>query len=194
MFISKRKQKRFYLDIRTPKGFTSFYEKYVKYVYSICYHHLEAKNHSHDITSKIFESLWERRESLHRESLADDRSWRNYLSKTAKHKIYDHLKSEERTECFISSTTIECSHSEETTENEVVFTELNEQVSLLIEELPPKCKEVFELSRVEGLSKKEISARLSVSENTVKSHMAKALNHLRERLTDYHVPKRVTGT
>lgn len=182
------------LDIRTTKGFTTLYKRYARYVFSICYHHLEIKSHSHDITSKIFESLWNRRESLYRESLADDRSWRNYLSKTTKLKIYDYLRNQERADRYLANAIREFSFFEETTENTISFSELKEQVNILVKELPPKCKEVFELSRIEGLSKREISQRLSVSENTVKSHLAKALNHLRERLTDYIVPKRNTGS
>lgn len=51
-----------------------------------------------------------------------------------------------------------------------------------ISKLPPKCREVFLLSYVEGLSNKEISARLNLSLSTVENHVHNALLRLRNML------------
>jgi RNA polymerase sigma-70 factor (ECF subfamily) len=63
------------------------------------------------------------------------------------------------------------------------YTELlQEAVSLL----PPQQQQVFRLAKVEGLSHEAIAAQLNISRLTVKTHMAKALqsirNHLRPHL------------
>lgn len=52
-------------------------------------------------------------------------------------------------------------------------------VQRAIEGLPPRCREVFWLCRVEGHTQPEISARLGISLNMVERHMMRALLHLR---------------
>jgi len=55
-------------------------------------------------------------------------------------------------------------------------------IDSLINQLPPKCKEVFKLSREEQLTNQEIAQRLSVSKRTVEGHITKALMLLRNSL------------
>lgn len=54
-----------------------------------------------------------------------------------------------------------------------------------IEQLPPQCKDVFCLSRFELLTYNEISERLNISVNTVKTQISRALDTLRKQLDKY---------
>ncbi|MBC7166371.1 RNA polymerase sigma factor [Phenylobacterium sp.] len=49
------------------------------------------------------------------------------------------------------------------------------RVAALIAGLPPKCRQVFILRKVHGLSQKEIAGRLNLAESTVEKHVGKAL-------------------
>ena len=51
-----------------------------------------------------------------------------------------------------------------------------------VADLPDRCRQIFELSRVEGLKYSEIATRLGISVKTVEVQMGKALRILRERL------------
>jgi RNA polymerase sigma-70 factor (ECF subfamily) len=51
-----------------------------------------------------------------------------------------------------------------------------------IDELPPKCRVVFLLSREHGLTMKEIAARLGISEKTVEKHILRAMTQCRQAL------------
>lgn len=53
-----------------------------------------------------------------------------------------------------------------------------------IDELPPRCREVFLLRKVELLEFDEIAARLGISRNMVEKHLRKALLHFQSRLAD----------
>ena len=64
----------------------------------------------------------------------------------------------------------------------VVARELGEAVRVALDELPPRCREVFDLSRVQGLKYSEIAETLGISQKTVEAQMGKALRHMRERL------------
>jgi RNA polymerase sigma-70 factor (ECF subfamily) len=67
----------------------------------------------------------------------------------------------------------------------VVAGELAEAVRRAVAELPPRCRAVFELSRVDGLRYAEIAETLGISEKTVEAQMGKALRVLRERLAPW---------
>src|SRR5690606_26298278 len=56
-----------------------------------------------------------------------------------------------------------------------------------VNKLPAKRKQVFLLSRKEGLSRKEIATRLNVSEHTVRNQLVEALQCVREYLTQRSV-------
>ncbi|MEM9392098.1 MAG: RNA polymerase sigma-70 factor [Bacteroidota bacterium] len=181
------------LDIRSQSGFTILYDKYGEFVFRICYRYLGDKETSHNITADIFVSIWERRDALHQETWGRY-SWKRYLSQAAKHKVFDHLRIKKQLELYFSHTSHQILPYNNSTEEEVEFQELARQIDHLIVELPPKCQEVFRLSREKGKSNQEIADHLSISINSVKTHMTKAIRYLRENLSEYNIPKRSTGS
>lgn len=60
--------------------------------------------------------------------------------------------------------------------------ELREAVQVAIQKLPVRCREIFVLSKIEGLSNKEIAERLGISVKTVENQMTVALSKLRKEL------------
>jgi RNA polymerase sigma-70 factor (ECF subfamily) len=54
-----------------------------------------------------------------------------------------------------------------------------------LEELPPRCREVFELSRGQGMRYSEIADALGISVKTVEAQMGKALRIIRDRLAEW---------
>jgi RNA polymerase sigma-70 factor, ECF subfamily len=60
--------------------------------------------------------------------------------------------------------------------------ELDAAYRRALDDLTPRCREVFEMSRVQGLRYSEIAASLGISVKAVEAHMGKALRSLRERL------------
>jgi RNA polymerase sigma-70 factor (ECF subfamily) len=67
----------------------------------------------------------------------------------------------------------------------IVAKELAAAVEEVVRQLPPRCREVFELSRVDGLRYAEIAETLGISMKTVEAQMGKALRILRERLAPW---------
>jgi len=53
-----------------------------------------------------------------------------------------------------------------------------------VEELPPRCREVFVLRRFEDLTQDEIARRLGISRNMVEKHLRRALEHCSRRLAE----------
>jgi RNA polymerase sigma-70 factor (ECF subfamily) len=67
----------------------------------------------------------------------------------------------------------------------LVAGELRDALTVAVAELPPACREIFHLSRGQGLRYSEIANILGISVKTVESQMGKALRHLRGRLADW---------
>lgn len=63
--------------------------------------------------------------------------------------------------------------------------ELQAAIRQAINSLPPRCKLIFQLSRFEDLTYREIAQKLDISEKTVENQMGKALKNLRDQLRQY---------
>jgi len=74
-------------------------------------------------------------------------------------------------------------HIPEDVPNAERILEARQQLGLLVKTisaLPPKCRTVFVLSRIEGLSNGEIAAKLGVTRNMVEKHIVRALMSCRK--------------
>ena len=67
----------------------------------------------------------------------------------------------------------------------VSFIELEHKYLQAIESLSPKCREVFEKSRLEGRKNQEIAEELQLSKRTVETHISQALKVMRKKLKEY---------
>lgn len=61
--------------------------------------------------------------------------------------------------------------------------ELQQKLNFAINALPPVRRKVFEMSRVNGLSYREIAESLSISIKTVEVHITKALKQIKKHIT-----------
>jgi RNA polymerase sigma-70 factor (ECF subfamily) len=66
-----------------------------------------------------------------------------------------------------------------------VLSELEALFKKSLNKLPERCREIFELSRFQGLKNREIAEMLHLSEKTVENQMTKAIRILKEELKDY---------
>ncbi len=63
--------------------------------------------------------------------------------------------------------------------------ELENKYVQALEDLSPKCRKVFELSRLQGMKNQEIADQMNLSKRTVETHITKALKIFREKLSEY---------
>ena len=72
------------------------------------------------------------------------------------------------------------------TEKEVDKNLLEEYIDKLIDKLPPKRREVFILSRKEGLSNKKIAERLQITESTIETQLLKASTFMKNQMQKHY--------
>lgn len=69
-------------------------------------------------------------------------------------------------------------------DNRLLYDELQEQIKIVIDRLPDRCREVFLLSRFRQLKNKEIADKLRISTTAVEKHISKALTHFAQHFKD----------
>lgn len=97
-----------------------------------------------------------------------------------------------RNECLLylrnKKETVGLENIQEVDEETMDTAERDAKIWKAIEDLPPKCREVFLLSKRDGLSNEEIAKKMGISIKTVKNQMTKAFSRLREALSSGYKP------
>ena len=73
----------------------------------------------------------------------------------------------------------------DTPEKLYIYSEVTQRVNKVVSSLPTKCQMVFRLIKEEGLSYKEVSKVLEISQNTIETHMRIALRKIRMDLQHF---------
>ncbi|WP_447642783.1 MULTISPECIES: RNA polymerase sigma-70 factor [Chitinophagaceae] len=129
---------------------------------------------SEEIVQQSFIKIWEKRATL---SLFH--SFSSQLFRTAKSLLLDTLRKESRERAYKNVVHSLANNAHEDGEKKIIVKEDLSLVTRKIEKLPPVRKQIFRLSREEGLTYIEIANRLSISPKTVENHMLLALKQLR---------------
>ena len=132
---------------------------------------------SESIVQDIFTRLW-----INREHLDPAKSLNSLLYTMARNEIFAHLRKMLVRRRYIEELNHSVNEPIHTSEQQFDYEELKRTISQLIKEMPEKRRKIFELSRDEGLTYKEIASKLNISENTVDTQIRKALSFLKENL------------
>lgn len=161
-------------------SFESIYRRHWEAVYAVCFHYVENRQVAEDLVQEIFQSLWERRDTLVIETSAE-----HYLLRAAKLKVFHYLRTSRLHKQHHQALVIQLTPSENSTENNVLYKELSGKISRLVNTLPSQPRTVYTLSRVNGLKNVQIASEMDLSEKTVKNHLTRALHFLRDKLKQY---------
>ena len=139
---------------------------------------LRARAAAEDVVQDVMLELWRRRQDLVLET-----SLRAYLLRATRNRALNqirHRRVAERARPEALAPAAAPSADQDLEERE-----LGRAVARAVSELPERCREVFELSRVHGLKYAEIALVLGISIKTVETQMGKAIRVLRDRLAPW---------
>lgn len=167
------------LDDRT--AFDELYGRYWQSLYQMTWNVLRDKDACMEVIQIVFVWVWEHRLSLNMHSPSA------YIRSAVKYKITDILRSNKvRENCFVDLESLETENLI-FTENPLELKELKAVIAQLSENLPERARLVFDLSRNEYLSNKQIAVRLNISEKTVENQMTIVLKKLRAGIKSFSV-------
>ena len=151
------------------------YNRYWDKMLVVALNRLRNQEEAEECVQDVFYKLWKLREDLELTKL----ELANYLARAIRNQAFNILDKRHRERLKSENYKPELDINLLSPERTLIIRELQEQIDKSINALPPQCQLVFKLSRQEGLSNKEIAESLSLSENTVKSHLKKANRDIR---------------
>mgnify|MGYP006295800143 CR=1 FL=1 len=159
-------------------AFDAIYEKYCERLFGFVLQYIKQENDAEGIVQEVFIKIWESREKIDTSASFETflftiayNTTINLLRKRINEQKYlEHLKN--RQQILHANQIID----------EIHYRELNQQVAELLKQLSPRQKEIYLLSREQGLTHEEIAQKLQISPNTVKNHLVSVLAFLRSKL------------
>ncbi len=133
-----------------------------------------------DLVQDFFFNLW-----VHSSDLKISSSLKSYFFVSVKNKAINHLKHVKVKEEYGKYVQDEVNRQEESANWEFTEPELAELIDRGVQKLPPRCREIFILSRLEGKNNDSIAQSLGISKRTVEVQISNALKILRMELKDY---------
>lgn len=158
-------------------AFTVFYERHRAGMYLVAYHLLRDEDEAHDAVQELFSIIWQRPDRI-----STDGNIKGYMYTVLRNRILTIMSRSKRLDEYVNSYLAFGQTSADATEETVLANELERILEEKISQLPPKMREVYQLSWHEHLSNQEIAQRMSISEGTVKQHKHQALRILRSKL------------
>ncbi|MDB4905404.1 MAG: polymerase sigma-70 factor [Gemmatimonadetes bacterium] len=162
--------------------FRLWYERVVRMATAI----LREQAVAEEVVQDVMLELWRRRQQLDPEG-----SIQAWLFRSARNRSLNHIRHQKvarEGQVYIDQETTRAP----TGPNELVSEEIEVALRDAVASLPPRCQEVFRLSRVDGLKYAEIAERLGISVKAVEAQMTRALRALRERLAQW-LPENGSG-
>lgn len=160
-----------------PVAFTEVYDRYWSVLYLHARRMLRDDQEAQDIVQELFAEVWRRAPEI-----SFNVKLSSYLYKSIRNRVFDHIEHKKVVDDYQRSL-MEFIATDSVSSDELVR---ERELALIIEQeiaaLPTKMREVFELSRKQHLSYREIGDQLGISEHTVKRQVSNALGILRTKL------------
>lgn len=157
-----------------PKAFEILFDQYSNKLYHFVNKYLDNKEESEEIVQDVFLNLWR-----HKKEIRSIEAFKSYLYKIALNNIRNFFTKKHVREKHKQLIAQEYLFANESEPEKLNYEKVIRKVDELIEQLPKKRREIFLLSRKEGLDISEISKYLGISESTVKNQITSAVSFLK---------------
>lgn len=154
------------------------FQEFYPYVCSTILRIVKERNTVEDLAQEVFLRFWQKRHQI-----VINSSLQAYLRRMAINEALAHLRKKKIFEEEIDHEKMK--GAAPGVERQYLNIELEDHIRLAVNKLPPKCRTVFQLSRFEDLSYREIAEQMDISIKTVENQMSKALKILRKELRNY---------
>lgn len=156
-------------------AFAEIYNRHWQELLAAAFKILKEKDACMDVLQEVFVWYWTHRENLSLNSV------KAYLHVAVKYQVANYIRSAKVREKYVHKTElldVQSGYHQDLLE----LKEFKTMLAAFTTALPDRCREVFQLSRYENLTNKEIASKLGISEKTVEMQITIALKRLRTQL------------
>jgi len=158
----------------SESSFEELYNRYWYKLYAEAMKRLRKGEVAEEIVQDLFTSIW-----LNRKKIRIHTSIAAYLFTSIRYLVISSLKKEIVRKNYRDIFQDNFQDYDNSTEKRIAFNELQGQIESHVRLLPERCRYIYELSRKEFKSNKEIADLLGISEKTVENQLTKALSRLK---------------
>ena len=162
------------------KAFSEIYNRYWSKLYMHSRKMLRDEDQAMDIVQDIFTNLWNRNIDIHINT-----SIKTYLYSAVRNHTLNHINRGKLKDRYLNSLAEFLERGELHTEEQVDFLDFAQRIDREIDRFSPKMKAIFELSRNQGLSNKDIATELNITNHTVKKTINRALQRLKTQVSSF---------
>jgi RNA polymerase sigma-70 factor (ECF subfamily) len=152
------------------RALEDLFEKYYNRLCDFAFQYVHSFDLTEEVVSDVFIKVWKKRETL-----TASGNFKAYLYMAVRRQALDLLKKEQRP---FDELLPETPSNQYQPDEELLFKEFKNHMEGLIDTLPPRRKLIFKMSRLEGLTYREIADILSISIHTVQNQMVEAVKQL----------------
>ena len=152
-------------------------------LFAFCCKYVDDKEMARDLVQECFISFWENQDSV---TLSPEA----YLFASVRNHCLSHIRSQRVRSDYHESVRLQIKEFEFNQDapgpvTELYMKEVKELLNIALDTLPPRSRQIFIMSRFQGLKNKEIANRLDISIRTVESQLYQSLKHIKKHLKDY---------
>ena len=162
------------------KAFRSLYGLYFHKVANYAFKLLHSEEDAREVAQDVFIKLWNMREQLE-----PNKSISALMFKITKFTSIDLIRKQQSTVRTVHIENAPLFGNAATIDNDLNGRELYAEYLRILNRLPEKRRQIFQMSRDENLSHKDIAAKLQISVKTVEAQIRLALQQIRKYLKDY---------
>lgn len=155
-------------------AFAKIFESYSPKLYRFAFSYLKNEGEAEDVVQEVFLKIWQNRSSLKSEN-----SFHSYLFTIAFNAIRKNFNKKALRQKFQVGVFEELINENSALEDHRNFEALLEKLNRLIEDMPPRRKEIFLKRKLEGKSIHVIASEMAISIKTVENQITEAMNFLR---------------
>lgn len=163
------------------KALKSIFNQYYKYLLITAYNIVGDNAKAKDLVQDVFFEIWKKRSQIDIQY-----SLKAYLRKAVVNRGLNYLKMHKRIDWGEDHFNAQTPDQAASPHTLVEASDLQTLINNTINNLPPKCKTIFTLSRFEKISHKEIAQQLDISTKTIENHITKALKLIRTAVNKYN--------
>lgn len=167
----------FNLKKGSKKAFDEIYRMYSKRLFVYCVQFTKLPEDAEEIVQDVFVRLWKTRESIRQEE-----TLQSLLFIMTKHLLINAYRSTVNSPIYENYIDYQENFSINDTGDRLEYAEFIQKLNKILLQLPETQQRVIELSRMQGITNKEIARTLSLSEQTVKNQLSLGLKALRAHL------------
>lgn len=163
-------------------AFDQLFNTYSQKLYGFALRYLKSEADAEEVVQELFLYIWKNRKDLRK-----DTNLQSYFFTIAYNLIKKHFRKRGYHQQFLDSCVSQNENIDTASYESVEYQSVLEQIDKVIENLPPRRREIFIKSRKEGMNSNDIAQELGLSRGTVDNQISEALKYIRAQLKSEHL-------